>query len=112
MLVLLFAFLFVSQDAQMLEGDKKLTYLLAQSEVFAHFLAGTRAVDKKQKRKSSLTGRTRMTEEAEDTELMKLAQSNVRVTRVMRQPKGITGGKLRPYQLEGDRKSTRLNSSH
>src|SRR3546814_15547287 len=74
--------------------------------------AGTRAVDKKQKRKSSLTGRTRMTEEAEDTELMKLAQSNVRVTRVMRQPKGITGGKLRPYQLEGDRKSTRLNSSH
>src|SRR5690554_2192432 len=95
----------------MLEGDKKLNYLLAQSEVFAHFLAGTRAVDKKQKRKSSLTGRTRMSEEAEDTELMKLAQSNVRVTRIMRQPNGITGGKLRAYQLEGLNWMVRLHDN-
>ncbi|KAK7254125.1 helicase [Aureococcus anophagefferens] len=71
---------------------------MAQSEVFSHFMEENS--DGGFKRAKAKAGRTRMTESAEDANLMKTAQSKLRVTRVQTQPSIITA-KMRPYQLEG-----------
>ena len=49
------------------DAESRLQYLMAQSEVFAHFLAGSGVVpdEGKKKKKKNGEGRTRMTEEAE-----------------------------------------------
>ncbi|KAH8058230.1 helicase [Aureococcus anophagefferens] len=80
------------------QRDKRLNYLMAQSEVFSHFMEENS--DGGFKRAKAKAGRTRMTESAEDANLMKTAQSKLRVTRVQTQPSIITA-KMRPYQLEG-----------
>lgn len=90
------------------DASRQLAYLMNQSEVFAHFLTDgdgdIPSNDKKKphgkkERKSNRgglgggVGRTRMSEEAEDRRLMKLAQSKGGgdVSRVSEQPQTITG---------------------
>jgi hypothetical protein len=87
-------------------ADRQLSYLMSQSEVFAHFLTdgdgdALAPPDKRKskKKKSNVSGglgggagRTRMSEEAEDRRLMKLAQSKGKdVSRVSEQPQTIAG---------------------
>ena len=85
-----------------LSAEKQLSYLMNQSEVFAHFLAEGDSEnansDKRKSKKKSMgglgggVGRTRMSEEAEDKNMMKQAQSKEReVTRVSQQPQTIVG---------------------
>jgi len=79
--------------------DKKMSYLMAQSEIFSHFMEeNANAPIKKGGAKKG--GRTRMTEAAEDANLMKVAQSKIHQTRVQVQPLNILA-KMRAYQLEG-----------
>jgi SWI/SNF-related matrix-associated actin-dependent regulator of chromatin subfamily A member 5 len=90
-------------------ADEKFHYLMKQSDVFAHFLAGSVAAEtKKNKRKKGVAkgggrGRAgRMTEEAEDAALVKTAQSKRKVVRVEHQPKILSAHcKMHDYQLEG-----------
>ena len=94
--------------------SKRLEYLMAQSEVFAHFLVGRddlASSKRKGKKKGAGGGRTRMTEAAEDAALMTNALSKQRVTRLDRQPSNIKNGTLRPYQLEGLNWMIRLNDN-
>lgn len=77
--------------------SKRIQYLMAQSEVFTHFLEST-TLNKNNKK---LKSRTRMEEVEEDSILMKQAQSKARVTRVLKQPDSICAGTMRDYQLEG-----------
>ncbi len=68
-------------------GDK-LQYLIAQSDVFAHFLAGSMAAsDKKKKGKKggSRGKKNRMTEAEEDAQLLKTAESKRSVIRLNKQ---------------------------
>jgi hypothetical protein len=80
------------------QREKRLNYLMAQSEVFSHFMEENS--DLNLGKKKSKTGRTRMTEAAEDARLMKDAQSQLQVHRVTQQPSTITAT-MRPYQIEG-----------
>ena len=84
----------------------RLNYLMKQSEVFAHFLTGGDSAafkedDNGSSKKKKKAGRTRLTEEDEDKEMMKLAQAKAVLTRLSTQPMLITGGEMRSYQLEG-----------
>lgn len=90
--------------------EHRMKYLLAQSEVFAHFLAGSVASNEKKKKKgkkasaaaSSGRSKGRMSEAAEDAALMKTAQSKRQVTRLAVQPSNLSKiCKMHPYQLEG-----------
>ena len=83
--------------------QRKLEYLMAQSEVFTHFLAGMGTIDEgkgKKGKKGGGAGRTRVSEAAEDEALLKTAQAKQRVTRVQKQPSNVKG-QMRPYQIEG-----------
>jgi hypothetical protein len=69
---------------------EKLQFLLAQSEVFAHFLAGTVAAAGKKKgggKKNGSRGKNRMTEAEEDAQLLKTAESKRSVIRLDKQVK-------------------------
>lgn len=87
------------------DKQKKLDYLMAQSEIFSHFLSEgdeyQNNVTNKNKEGSLKSSRMRLSEEIEDKRLMKIAQTKSRVTRLMRQPNSIVGGTMRPYQIEG-----------
>jgi len=98
----------ISSDGSSDRKEHRLQYLLAQSEVFAHFLAGSVAANEKKKKgkkgKASASGRGkgRMSEAAEDAALMKTAQSKRQVTRLAAQPTNLSKiCKMHPYQLEG-----------
>jgi len=84
--------------------DDKFQYLVGQSEVFAHFLAGSVATTQKSKR-SKKSGRgkaNRMTEAEEDAALMKTATSARRTVYLNSQPKLLSEHcKMHKYQLEG-----------
>jgi SWI/SNF-related matrix-associated actin-dependent regulator of chromatin subfamily A member 5 len=81
---------------------EKLEYLLGQSEVFAHFLAGTVATQGKKKGKGSRGKKNRMTEAEEDEQLLKSAQSKRSVIRLDKQPSILADHcKMHNYQLEG-----------
>jgi SWI/SNF-related matrix-associated actin-dependent regulator of chromatin subfamily A member 5 len=89
-------------------AQDRLNYLLSQSEVFAHFLAGSvtaggstaAAAGKKGAGRSGKAGR--MTEAEEDALLLKTAQLKRRVIRLPAQPASLSAGtNLYPYQLEG-----------
>jgi SNF2 family DNA or RNA helicase len=88
-------------------AQDRLNYLLSQSDVFAHFLAGSVATNDTGKKKKSSgvdrRGKTgRLTEAEEDAALMKTAQSKRRVVRLNQQPKLLSRGtQMYPYQLEG-----------
>jgi SWI/SNF-related matrix-associated actin-dependent regulator of chromatin subfamily A member 5 len=79
--------------------SNRLGYLMAQSEVFTHFLESTNFG--KPAGKKGKGGRTRMQESEEDSIMMKQAQTKARVTRVSKQPESIVFGTMRDYQLEG-----------
>eukprot|EP00980_Cylindrotheca_fusiformis_P018816 scaffold6276_cov138-Cylindrotheca_fusiformis.AAC.3 len=82
--------------------EERLQYLLAQSDVFAHFLAGSVALDAKKGKKGSRGKKGRMTEEEEDAQMLKSAQSKRRVVRLENQPTILAPHcKMHPYQLEG-----------
>jgi len=87
-----------------LDVSTKFQFLLGQSEVFAHFLAGSVATNQKSKR-SKKSGRgkaNRMTEAEEDAALMKTATSARRTVYLNSQPKMLADHcKMRKYQLEG-----------
>ena len=81
-------------------GDR-LQYIMAQSDVFAHFLAGSVVADGK-KGKNSRGKKGRLTETEEDAQLMKSAQSKRRTVRLDTQPSNLSKEcKMHPYQLEG-----------
>lgn len=84
-------------------AEEKLQYLLAQSEIFAHFLAGTVAATGKKKGKGGSRGKTnRMTEAEEDAQMLKSAQSKRTVIRLDKQPSILADHcKMHSYQLEG-----------
>lgn len=86
--------------------EEKLTYLLAQSDVFAHFLAGTVAATTTKRgggKKGGSRGKTdRMTEAEEDAQLLKSAQSKRSVIRLDKQPSILAEHcSMHNYQLEG-----------
>lgn len=86
--------------------EDKLQYLVAQSDVFAHFLAGSVAAKQSSSKKGKKGGRSgkkgRMTEAEEDAQLMKTAQSRRRTVRLDKQPSNLSAHcKMHPYQLEG-----------
>ena len=69
--------------------EDKLHYLLAQSEVFGHFLAGTMATTGKKrgggKKNGSRGKKNRMSEAEEDAQLLKTAESKRSVIRLDKQ---------------------------
>lgn len=93
------------EDAAGGGGFNKIDYLIKQSDVFAHFLAGSVAIDDKKKKgkKGGRGGRKgRMTEAQEDAQLMKTAQSHRRTIRLDKQPSNLASHcKMHAYQLEG-----------
>jgi SWI/SNF-related matrix-associated actin-dependent regulator of chromatin subfamily A member 5 len=90
------------------DTQSRLDYLLHQSDVFAHFLAGSvAATNKKKKKVSNSTAKStqggRLTEEEEDELLLKSAQSQRHsVVRLDKQPSILAPiCKMHPYQLDG-----------
>jgi len=84
----------------------QLEYLIQQSDVFAHFLAGTVAAAEQKKKRGRGGGRGkggRMTEEEEDAQLLKSANSKRRgVVRLEQQPTLLVKTcKMHGYQMEG-----------
>jgi hypothetical protein len=80
------------------DPQERLQYLMAQSEVFAHFLAGSVAAGAK-KGKGSRGKTGRLTEAEEDAQLLKTAQSKRRVVRLDKQPANLASHcKMHPYQ--------------
>lgn len=67
--------------------QQKLQYLISQSDVFAHFLAGSVAATQKKgsKKKGSRGKKNRMTEAEEDAQLLKTAESKRSVIRLNKQ---------------------------
>mmetsp|Transcript_13792 Transcript_13792/g.29113 ORF Transcript_13792/g.29113 Transcript_13792/m.29113 type:complete len:1161 (-) Transcript_13792:1566-5048(-) len=82
--------------------DSKFQYLIGQSEVFAHFLAGSIATEQKSKKKGSRGKANRLTEAEEDAQLLKTAQSGRRTVYLNQQPSILADHcKMHKYQLEG-----------
>ncbi|CAM9477635.1 unnamed protein product [Chrysoparadoxa australica] len=75
--------------------ENRLGYLMAQSEVFTHFIEGTADAPPPGGKK-----KRRLKESEEDSIMMKQSQSKARVTRLTVQPSSVTG-LMRDYQLEG-----------
>jgi hypothetical protein len=87
------------------DAQSRLDYLLHQSDVFAHFLAGSVAATNAKSNKGGKgrgKGLGRLTEEEEDAQLLKSAQSKRRVVRLDHSPACLAPHcKMHPYQLEG-----------
>jgi SWI/SNF-related matrix-associated actin-dependent regulator of chromatin subfamily A member 5 len=103
------------QEAQLLKSpggttvdpNSKFQYLIGQSEVFAHFLAGASAASTggagRRKKKGGSRGKAnRMTEAEEDAQLLATATSARRTVYLNQQPKILSDVcKMHKYQLEG-----------
>ena len=93
------------QSTAATEADpmSKFQYLIGQSEVFAHFLAGASAASAGKKKKKGSRGKAnRMTEAEEDAQLLATATSARRTVYLNTQPKILAGHcKMHKYQLEG-----------
>jgi SNF2 family DNA or RNA helicase len=94
------------QDDTKASPEEKLTYLLAQSEVFAHFLAGTVAAGASGKKGGGKNGsrgkKGRMTEAEEDAQMMRAAQSKRSVIRLDKQPSLLADHcKMMYHQMDG-----------
>lgn len=74
----------------------KWKYLMAQTEVFSHFLAGTKA----EKAKKQVGRRGKAAEEEEDAEMVEHAEE-IQTVRLTVQPECIKHGQMRDYQLAG-----------
>jgi SWI/SNF-related matrix-associated actin-dependent regulator of chromatin subfamily A member 5 len=82
--------------------QESLEYLMSQSDVFAHFLAGSVAAAGQKGKKGSRGKTNRMTEAEEDAALLKSAKSKRTVIRLDKQPSILAPHcKMHPYQLEG-----------
>ena len=93
----------------------RLRYLLALAPMFRHFIhpqqlrqAGISLPEpEKETSEKKKSGRTRMTEEAEDKLMLEAASSSgsslleIQTTRLSEQPSCIKNGTMRPYQIEG-----------
>jgi SWI/SNF-related matrix-associated actin-dependent regulator of chromatin subfamily A member 5 len=97
-----------SRETYATDPQSRLDYLLHQSDVFAHFLAGSVAATNSKRRKGKATATKgkrgeRLTEEEEDEQLLKSAQSQRHsVVRLDHQPSILSPiCKMHPYQLEG-----------
>ena len=93
-------------EQEMVNPQDKFQYILAQSDVFAQFLAGSVAAasGKKGGKKGGSRGKKgRMTEAEEDAQMLKSAQSKRRaITRLDQQPSNLADHcKMHKYQLEG-----------
>lgn len=83
-------------------AEDRLKYIMAQSDVFAHFLAGSVAATAKKGKKGSRGKKGRLTEAEEDARLLKAAQSKRHTIRLDKQPSNLAPHcKMHPYQLEG-----------
>lgn len=92
-----------STSVDNVDPQKKFEDLLAKSDVFAHFLAGSVAAQSKKGKKGGSRGKKgRMTEAEEDAQLLKTSQSKRRTVRLEKQP-GILSPTttMHKYQLEG-----------
>eukprot|EP00605_Chrysophyceae_sp_TOSAG23-4_P002848 GSChrysophyteH1.ASY1.ANO1.3137.1 assembled CDS len=76
--------------SRMEQVEARLKYLLSQSDIFSHFGAGTK------KMKDTLQSSVRVSNEDERNLIAEEADDDL-----LQQPSIITGGLLRPYQLEG-----------
>merc|ERR1739838_500254 len=98
------------------DRSKRFDYLLKQTEIFSHFMAGPRdktpssplkckpgrPQKEKKERKSAADHRHRMTEQEEDDELLSDAGKTLKaVTRFDESPSYIKNGELRDYQIRG-----------
>lgn len=99
------------------DRGKRFDYLLKQTEIFSHFMAGMR--DKapssplkckpgrpkkatSERKTSAGDNRHRMTEQEEDEELLAEVTKNTKIiTRFEESPTYITGGEMRDYQIRG-----------
>jgi SWI/SNF-related matrix-associated actin-dependent regulator of chromatin subfamily A member 5 len=101
--------LMAAEQAKMsLENNKattpqeRLEYLIAQSEAFAHFLAGSVATNDRKGKKGSRGKKGRLSEAEEDAQLLKSALSKRKVVRLEKQPSNLSQEcKMHAYQLEG-----------
>ena len=83
-------------------AEDRMKYIMAQSDVFAHFLAGSVAATAKKGTKGSRGKKGRLTEAEEDARLLKTAQSKRHTIRLDKQPSNLAAHcKMHPYQLEG-----------
>lgn len=93
------------QGETAVDPNSKFQYLIGQSEVFAHFLAGASAASagkKKKKKKGSRGKANRLTEAEEDAQLLATATSARRTVYLNTQPKILAEHcKMHKYQLEG-----------
>ena len=89
--------------AATVDPNSKFQYLIGQSEVFAHFLAGASAAAAGKKKKKGSRGKAnRMTEAEEDAQLLATATSARRTVYLNTQPKILAEHcKMHKYQLEG-----------
>ena len=85
-----------------IDPKKKFEHLLAKSDVFAHFLAGSVAAQRKKGKKGSRGKKGRLTEAEEDAQLLKTSQSKRSTVRLEKQPNNISHNvSMHKYQLEG-----------
>ena len=93
--------------------ERRLDFLRAQSDVFSRFISGSSFDDETAAggARSKAGGRSRMSEDAEDKQLLKAAQSKAVVTRLLKQPDLVTGN-MRAYQLEGLNWLIRLHDNY
>ena len=93
------------QGMSNVDPNSKFQYLIGQSEVFAHFLAGASAASSagnSKKKKGSRGKANRMTEAEEDAQLLATATSARRTVYLNTQPKNLASHcKMHKYQLEG-----------
>ena len=89
----------------------RLAYLMRQTDVFAHFMSpdatGASGGAAEKSKGAGRKGKGRLTEKQEDELMMQAASKEDKGksvsggTRLTKQPACITGGTMRPYQLEG-----------
>lgn len=92
----------LSREEAPVDPKEKFDYLLQQSDVFAHFLAGSVAADAKKSKKGGRGKKGRMTEEEEDAQLLKSAQMKRKTIRLEKQPGNLAPHcEMHGYQLEG-----------
>lgn len=94
--------------------EKRMAFLMAQSDVFTSFLmGGSSAVGKEMSKKKSARDsnarRGKSSEQADAQSIMEM--DDARFTRITQQPKCIKFGTMKPYQLEGLNWMIRLHDS-
>lgn len=101
------------------KSERRMTFLMAQSEVFTQFLmGGSTAIGKEMFSRSKSGGSSRRAgdddckrDSRKAHEMIDLDSGHTRVTRIMHQPKSIEFGTMKPYQVEGLNWMVRLHDS-